>query len=367
MSETAAQDRTDAPSGERTGCGDCKPHLIDCLKCKTEGIAKQAEYNAATQPDLDAAQVAYNATRKDYRAKRADVTLQVQDMRHQIKHLVERVRCLIQQEHVVECLDDAWCCIAKELDKCSAQVGCCADDLECEFDVSGEDWDCEPDDDDPRYVSDAEYTALVAKITAYQDHVDRAKACFNTLIGEPAALVVRVAAVKAEVDAINAALTADPATTDLKKVYAQALVARRHIRLIWNGFDQSKDFVECLCRALTCWSTGSAAVSLLTGKRAFEDCKRAAAAAQCLELQTNTVDEILARYEKCCPPPDCDDPKPVDPDCPPDDDDCDDSKGHKGGCEHDHHHHHDHKHDENCDHDHDDDDDGGDPPQQTST
>lgn len=342
MSETAAQESTDESTGQP--CGDCKPHLIDCLKCKTQGIAAQAAYNTATQPDLDAAQTAYTATRKDYRAKRADVTLQVQDMRHQIKHLVERIRCLIQQEHVVDCLDDAWCDIARELDACSEPVGCCADGLECDFDVSGDEWDCDPDATHAECVSDAEYTALVAKITAYQDHVDKAKACFNSLVGEPAALVARVAAVKAEVDAINAALTADPATTDLKKVYAQALVARRHIRLIWNGFDQSKDFVACLCRALTCWSTGSAAVSLLTGKRAFEDCKRAAAAAQCDELKTNTVDEILARYEKCCPPPECDDSKPVDPDCPPEDED---------GSEDPHHHHH-HKHKHHHDH-HDDD------------
>lgn len=165
-------------------------------------------------------------------------------MRHQIKHLVERIRCLIQQEHVVECLDDAWCDIAKELDKCTGPVGCCSEEIDCDFDVTGDEWDCDPDADEPSTVSDAEYTALVAKITAYHDHVDKATACFNSLIGEPDALVAWVAAVKAEVDAINAALTADPAVTDLKKVYAQALVARQHIRLIWNGFEQSKDFVE---------------------------------------------------------------------------------------------------------------------------
>ena len=145
MSEAAAPQTAEEPSEEPEGCGDCRPHLIDCLKCKTQGIAKQAEYNAATQPDLDAAQTAYHATRKDYRARRAEVSLQVQDLRHQVKHLVERVRCLIQQDHVVDCLDDAWCDIASELDRCYPAPGCCAADLECEFDVTGEEWDCEPD------------------------------------------------------------------------------------------------------------------------------------------------------------------------------------------------------------------------------
>ena len=137
--------------------------------------------------------------------------------------------------------------------------------------------------------------------------MDKAKQCFNDLLGEPAALVQRVQDVKAEIDKINAALAADPAVTDLKMVYAQALVARRHIRLIWHGFDEAKDFVECLCRALTCWSTGANAISLLTGKQAFEDCKRTASKKRCDDLQTNTVEEILALYDKICPRSDCTD------------------------------------------------------------
>src|ERR1700730_8581669 len=50
------------PDGPRHREGECKPHLIDCLKCKADGIAKQAEYNAATTPDLEAAQASYNST-----------------------------------------------------------------------------------------------------------------------------------------------------------------------------------------------------------------------------------------------------------------------------------------------------------------
>jgi hypothetical protein len=172
--------------------------------------------------------------------------------------------------------------------------------------------------------------------------VDKAKQCFNDLLGEPAALVQRVQDVKAEIDKINAALAADPAVTDLKMVYAQALVARRHIRLIWHGFDEAKDFVECLCRALTCWSTGANAISLLTGKQAFEDCKRAASKKRCDDLQTNTVEEILALYDKICPRSDCTDEDSADPD---------------GEGRHHHGHGHDHDHDHDDDDDDDDDDD----------
>lgn len=312
MSETAVQQTAEETSRAPADHGGCKPHLVHCQKCTTEAIAKQAEYNAQTQPDINTAHGTYNDTRKDYRTRRSDVTLQVQDMRHQIKHLVERIRCLIQQEQVVECLDRAWCEIAKKLDRCAAT----APDLACDFDVSGDGWGCDPDADEVTYLDDDGYAELVAKITRYQDQVDKGKARFAGLAGEPAALVQRVADAKAEVDAINAGLTADPATTDLKRVYAQALVARRHIRLIWNGFEQGADFTESLGGALNCWSTGTRAVSVLTGRRAFEDCMRQERTKQCTELQTNTVEEILAWYEKYCPPPDCDDPSPVDPDCP---------------------------------------------------
>jgi hypothetical protein len=312
----AGESPEEAPDRRRHREDDCKPHLIDCLKCKADGIAAQAAYNAATTPDLETAQAAYDSTRKDYRSKRRDVSLQVQDMWHQVKHLVERVRCSIKQEKVVECLNEAWGRIAQDLDTCAGPCGCCADAIDCDFDVTGAgDWDCDPDRPHEDYLSDEEYQELVRTITHYQARVDKAKQCFTDLLAEPAALVQRVQDVKAEIDAINTALAADPAVTDLKMVYSQALVARRHIRLVWNGFDETKDFVECLCRALTCWSTGANAISLLTGKQAFEDCKRAASKKRCDDLQTNTVEEILALYDKICPRSECaEEGNPEDPD-----------------------------------------------------
>ena len=323
MNQNPAQGKPEEPPEETSngphhrGRGECKPHLIDCLKCKASGIQSQATYVANTTPDLETAQASYDATRKDYHAKRRDAALQVQDMRHQIKHLVERVRCSIKQGKVVECLNEAWSCIAQELDDCKGHVSCCcADDLDCDFDLTGAEWDCDPDMPRQEYMSDEDYRQLVDTINRYQHRVDKAKKCFNDLLGEPAALVQRVAAAKAEIDAINAALAADPAATDLKQVYAQALVAHRDIRIIWNGFDEAKDFVECLCHALTCWSTGTNAIAVLTGKQAFEDCKRQAREQHCDDLQTNTVEEILALYDKLCPRSDCtDNGKEHDPDC----------------------------------------------------
>jgi hypothetical protein len=279
----------------------CDPHLIDEVACKASGVAAQAAYNATYQPLLDKAKVDYDATRKDYRAKRHDAMLQVQDMRHQIKHLIERIRCQIEQKRVWRCLDEAFCEIVEELECCDTSDGCCAE--ECEFDVEcAEALDCQ----------------LVEKlIVDYQRQTDNAKDCFNRLVGEPAALEKRVAAAKDAIAKINAALGDDPAKTDLKRVYAQAIVAKREIDRIWGGFDQTHDFVDCLCRALTCWTKGCAAVSVLTGVKAVCDCHDKAGTARCEHLKSNTVDEVLAMYDKLCPQREtCDDaPQPEPKDC----------------------------------------------------
>ena len=184
----AEQPDTSGDTSTEHGCEDCDPSLIDGLKCRAEGIAAQAEYNAASQPELQTARTQYDVTRKAYRAQRNSVALEVQDMRHQVKHLIERVRCLIKQERVVICLDEAFETICEQLDRCGTSGGCCADE-DCEFDKS-----CPSD-----------YRELVRRIADYQAHLDRDKACFASLVGEPAALAARVAAVKAEIDAINTA------------------------------------------------------------------------------------------------------------------------------------------------------------------
>lgn len=302
----------------------CDPALIDDVACRASGVAAQAEYNATYQAQLDQAKTDYDKARKDYRTARRDAALQVQDLRHQIKHILERIRCLIEQKRVWRCLDDAFCEIVEELKCCEGEEGCCVD--ECEFRV-----------DDADSIT---FRKLLKRIAAYQRHVDEAKDCFTRLVSEPAALTARVAAAKAAIDVLNAALNADPASTDLKLVYAQALVANRAIEQVWGGFAQTQDYVDCLCRALTCWTKGCAAVSTLTGAKAVAECKQAAQKAHCDHLRTNTVDEILAMYDKLCPECDCADEP---------------AKGDGGGdeppcavCGEHHHHHHHHRHD----HDH---------------
>ncbi|HEY5849060.1 MAG TPA: hypothetical protein VIT42_19935 [Microlunatus sp.] len=302
-----------APSDD---CEGCDPDLINDLACRAEGIAAQAVYNAVEQPPVQQALLDYATAREAYRTARSAAAPEVQELRHQVKQLIERIRCMITQESVVECLDRAYRCICRRLKACGDDGGCCTDE-DCEFDTR-----C-PDD----------YAELVARIADYQTRLAADKACFATLIAEPAALTQRVADRKAEIEVILADLNGDPATLDLKKAYVSALVAKKHLAQVWNGFASTKDYLDCLCRALTCWTKASEAISILTGHKAVKDCQENARLKRCGDLATNTVEEVLLEYERLCG---------TDP-CPPSDDD------------------HDGDHDDgDHDGDHDGDDDGGD-------
>jgi hypothetical protein len=314
-------------------CEDCDPALIDRLKCQAEGIKAQAQYNATSQEALGAARTQYDTTRKAYRDKRNEIVLEVQDLRHQIKHLIERIRCCFKQVRVVECLDDAYDKICAQLDECSGSTGGCCVDSDCEFDK-----DC-PED----------YRELLRRIADYQAHLERDKACFLSLVGEPAALQTRLDDVKARVAEINTALQGDAATTDLKKWYASARVAQRRLNELWNGFAETKDFIDCLCRALTCWTKAAEAVSVLTGHQAVWDCRKGERDKHCQDLADHTVDEILVEYERICGcESECDNDLDKDKDKGKDEESGGGGHDHDSGCGCGHHHGGGHDHDSGC-------------------
>lgn len=326
-------DDTSTGAGGTSGCGctpapeGCDTSMIDDLACRAAGVAAQAAYDASYQAALDAGKQAYDTVRKAYRSRRQEAHPVVQQLGHQLAQLQDRVRCLIKQKRVWRCLDEAFCEVVQQLDECQGEGGCCVG--ECDVDL-----------DDLEQLDLAQVLALIA---TYQQRTDAARACFDQLSAEPDALAARVAALQAAVAAIEEALGGDPAVIDLKQVYVDVLVATRDQERVWGGFDQTQDFVECLCRALTCWATGCAAVSLLTGRRAVLECWAAAAEQRCTDLRDRTTEEVLAVYDRRCASP------------------CDDGGGHDGGG-HDHdgggddHDGGGHDHDDGCDDDEDEDD-----------
>jgi hypothetical protein len=286
MAMTTEQPRQDSEyenNGPNDGCAECDPARIDDLKCNAAGVAAQAAYNAQYQDAVTAAQAQFKQVRDSYRSTRSDVVLEVQDMRHQIRRVIDRIKCLIKQERVVHCLDEAWEDVRELLIDCW-QGGCCVKDDECTFDID----DCETE------------PQLKHRIAEYLEHAAKAQQCFQTLTGEPAALAQRVSDRKTDLDAILAQLAGDPAKTDLKRVYAMALVEQYNLSIVWNGFKETRDFVDCLCRALTCWTEGSVAIAVLKGRLAVLDCQEQAGKDRCTYVQGHPVDEVLMIYDKKC-------------------------------------------------------------------
>ena len=70
--------------------------------------------------------------------------------------------------------------------------------------------------------------------------------------------------------------------------------------MIWYGFRHTQDYIDCLCRALTCWTKANDAISVLTGYQAVMDCREQAREKCCDDLRTKTVDEVLLDYERIC-------------------------------------------------------------------
>lgn len=319
------------PEPGQDECRDCDPRHFANRGCRRRGVEDEAAYLAQEKPALEQAQTDYATTRKAYRDKRHSVALEVQDLRHQIRHMVDRVRCLIQQDRVVDCLDRAFAVICGQLDECGATGGCCVDDDDCEFDV-----EC-PED----------YDELVRRIVGYTAHLAQDKACFATLVAEPAALQARVDSAKQAVHDVAEALTKDPSTIDLKAWYANALVAQHALRLIWNGFSETKDFLDCLCRVYDCWINAVDAIAILTREKGVKDCHREARETHCKDLAEKTADAIVMEYERICSSP-CDNQ---------DGDPCECGHGHRHNRdhhehEHEHHEHEHHEHGHEYDHEH---------------
>jgi hypothetical protein len=289
MAMTTEQPGHHSEHGSRPhdACAECYPARIDDLKCNAAGVAAQAAYNAQYQDELTAAQAKFKEVRDSYRATRHDVALDVQEMRHQTRRVIDRIKCLIKQERVVHCLDEAWEDVHQLLIACW-KGDCCVKADECTFDIN----ECETE------------AQLKHRIAKYLEHAAKAQQRFQTLTEEPAALAQRVTDRKADLDAILAQLAGDPAKTDLKRVYAMALVERHNLSIVWNGFKETSDFVDRLCHALTCWTEGSVAIAVLKGRLAVLECKEQAKKDHCAYIQVHPVDEVLMIYDKkCCPDP----------------------------------------------------------------
>jgi predicted nuclease with TOPRIM domain len=315
---------------------------VDDLSAVAAGDKAKTDYNDTVATELATARTDYEATRKAYRTARHDVKKDVEDLRNQLKNLVERIGCQISKRNR-KCLKDAFDDVLEQLKCCRDEESCC--DKVCKFPL--------PADIDKLPTLPVE--ELSALITKYEAAITEAKDCFDKLKKEPEALQTRVANLKTKLEEINNMLTGDAAALDLNKAYAEALVAQWKIANIWGIFKQVQQFVDCLCHALTCWTDGVHAVYILKGAEAIAKYNQTAKQKYCEKLRKETVDQVLAGYDKRCAkkepddkPDDYDDYDDDDDDDPDDDDDDDhddDDHDYDCGCHHHHSHRKQHDHD----------------------
>jgi hypothetical protein len=280
MTSTTSENGT--AGGQGTGATDpgCDPGLLDELTCRAERIAAEAAYNASIMEELTQARTRYNGARAAYSGARDPAEVQVRDLGQQLRQVIDQLKCLVNDDRTIARLDRAFREVERRLADCGDQSGCYFQD-DCDFDAAVR--DCRPED-------------VAGRIADIDRRVKAAKAAFDDLIAEPTKLPERVTALQAEIAAIVASMADDSRSVDFKRLYAAALVARRHRYEVWRGFENTNTYVDCLCRTLTCQVRGHAAISTLKGVEAEEKCKEREHDAACDRLRTQTVDEVMAEY-----------------------------------------------------------------------
>ncbi|GAB3307771.1 hypothetical protein GCM10027451_16100 [Geodermatophilus aquaeductus] len=258
----------------------CGGDMLDDYTCAAKGIEAQAAYNAAHLQALDTARTQYKGIRKAYGAAWDAAAPLAKEAGKQLGKLIEQLQCLIDHSGTVRKLDRAFDRVEDRLERCGDQSGCYCD-TDCDFDDQLT--DCPPQE-------------LAARIADIEWRTKEAEACFADLIQEPTKLTERVTAVQAEIADIATKTSGNPETTDFRRLYAAALVARRHSSAVRRGFVDVNAYVDCICEVLACMLKGHAAIAELKRREAVAKCHEDAGVAACTLLRTNTVDEVMAEY-----------------------------------------------------------------------
>jgi hypothetical protein len=341
----------------------CEPGVLEEIACRATGIEKQAAYNAEHAQELKDAQHAYAAARARYSKARHDATPLVAKARRDLDELVDRIRCQLDPDDL-ECLERAFAHVVKRLNRCGVHVGRCCEDCDIDDvedcdpdDVPGrrarlerqvaEATACfarliaEPGEPAPppdggtastasgpgdggsttsggavvptagtissgaaarggsaTAATPSTSTATTAAATAATPSGGTTGAGASAGGEHAVPLPQRVADLRAEIDAIAKALAEGSA--EATELYAAVLVARRHLDTVWQGFGNVNEYMECLCRSLTCRVTGHGAISVLVRKEAVHECYRDSWRKACKRLADETAAEVMAEYLRIC-------------------------------------------------------------------
>jgi hypothetical protein len=269
------------PENHPPPTSECDPSVLDDVRCEARGIAAQAEYLGSKQAALEAARTQYEGARKAYGEAQEAAEPLVKAGGKQLDKLIDQLVCLINDASVTRKLDRAYETVAQRLKQCGDQSGCYCR-LDCDFDEMRR---CPPAD-------------VPARIADIEQRTKAAEECFNDLVREPTKLAERVAAVQAEIKDIETKIGGTPDPSTFRRLYAAALVARRHLKAVRRGFADINAYIDCLCQALICILRGHTAIADLKRRLAKQQCHKDAEDKACTRLRENTVDEVLAAYLK---------------------------------------------------------------------
>jgi hypothetical protein len=270
---------------------DCDGGGIDDLACRAKGIQRRAEVTNESLAELQEFKTRFATARADYGSARETAAPDIAAAEDQLKAVREQLRCHIGEEdrrHLWHALTK----VLQDIEKCAGRPGCCVQD--CRFD--------EPADDEHDGDHDGDKVGrLAGLIERYRRDTKKASDCFRSLAAERTKLPERAATIRKDLDQLAADVAADVKHKELIRHWARLLVARNDLKQVWNGFSTINAYVDCLCKALEHALKGWQAVAHLEGLKATLECREVAEAAACQRKRDNTVDEVLAEYERVCP------------------------------------------------------------------
>ena len=281
--DTDMSTKDDKPQSDQ--CAPCDLEGIDNLACTAARFQRQAEVINGVAGDLETYRTQYGGAKKAYSTAWDAANAEIATIRTQLDTLYEQLRCRLS-DGKRECLETARDDVFADIDECAGPLGCCVGP--CEFSDTISDTD--------------DVASLTARIQQYRDETTSNTACFIALIAEPDALAARVAAIKSEVTALASDVAGGGDATLVVKWYARWLIADKQLELnrIGNGFTTVAAYMDCLCAALTCVSSGWTVIAVLEGAMAELACKDAAKAKACQQKKDDILDAVLDAYQECC-------------------------------------------------------------------
>jgi hypothetical protein len=255
----------------------CDPDYFARLKCVGKGIEARAQYNKDNEAALTTARTRYDAARGLYTTARTTAQPVLAQAQKDLDKVFERLDCMLDTD-VKQKLEAAADQVGQRLR--SKRWGCYLT-TDCDF------------EDDVRNCPPKDVPSRIADI---QRRTKEAEDFFAVRIEEPTKVGERVTKLQAEIADLTNKVNSDPAPADLPKLYADALVARLHYDMVWDGFDSVDDYMNCLCTALNCIFGGHTAISRLKQKEAVAMCWAERQAETEQQLQDDPAQAVLDLY-----------------------------------------------------------------------